>query len=156
MYAGDSYNGDFQGYDYSNKEWLEPDTMEYSVWYRINPGPYSDKVFTNGTLMADIGVTGTNFSYPHYPNSTKTSDKPFNTLRVWTEYQDTSEVPLENILDRPSLLKQKFRFWRFTIPRDANSTFKRDRIRNPWIHLQLKGNSTKKMEFHNLTIQYME
>ena len=165
MYAGDGYNRDFQSL--STEE--ERNLLEYSVWYRINPNSYSDKVFTNGTLAADCGVVGND--YP-LPNSTKTTqffnpfykepenyinlNIPFDSIRVWNEYQDTENVPLVNVLDTRSTLKQKFRFWRFEIPRDKHSNFKRDRIRNPWIHLQLKGHSDKKMEFHNLTIQYME
>ena len=165
MYAGDGYNRDFQ--PLSTEE--ERNLLEYSVWYRINPNSYSDKVFTNGTLAADCGVVGND--YP-LPNSTKITqffnpfykepedyinlNIPFDSIRVWNEYQDTENVPLVNVLDTRSTLKQKFRFWRFEIPRDKHSNFKRDRIRNPWIHLQLKGHSDKKMEFHNLTIQYME
>ena len=169
MFAGNSYNKDFGRYWY-NANQIPPDVfddgddLEYSVSYIINPNPYSDKVFTNGTIMADLGVTNT----PNpLPNSTKFTDNPdstvkeerdtpFDTLRAWTEYQDTSEVELKHILDKPSALKQKFRYWRFNIPRDINSPMKRDRIRNPWMHIQLKGRSNKKMEFHNLTIQYME
>ena len=165
MYAGDGYNRDFQPLSTEG----ERNLLEYSVWYRINPNSYSDKVFTNGTLAADCGVAGND--YP-LPNSTKTTqffnpfykepenyinlNIPFDSIRVWNEYQDTENVPLVNVLDTRSTLKQKFRFWRFEIPRDKHSNFKRDRIRNPWIHLQLKGHSDKKMEFHNLTIQYME
>ena len=103
--------------------------------------------------MADLNTNGAD---TRLPNSSKSLSSPFEYMRAWTEYQDTGYVKLENILDKPSTLKQKFRYWRFNIPRDVNSPMKRDRIRNPWVHIQMTGNSTEKMEFHNLSIQYME
>ena len=82
---------------------------------------------------------------------------PFNTIQMWNEYQDTGIVPLQKILDKPSNLKDKFRFWKFIIPRDSKSPkWPKDRIRNPWARIKLVGDSTNKMEFHNMTIQYME
>ena len=116
--------------------------LNYSIEYRVNPDPYSDKVFTNLEFIADYGSEG---------------QQVFDTIKVWNEYQDTGEVPLEFKRNYPSNLKQKFRIWRADIPRDANSKWKRDRIRNPWIHLKLTKNptDTNKMEFHSMNVQYM-
>ena len=151
MFAGSSYNKDFG----------EGSNLEYSVSYAINPNSYSDKVFTNGILAADLGTTGTDVT-EETPNNTKDTaldekDFPFNSVRAWTEYQDTGVIPFEKILDTPSNLKQKFRFWKFIIPRDAKTNvWPRNRIRNPWMRIKLFGDSNRKMEFHNMTIQYME
>lgn len=142
MFGDRTYNNDFTG-----------DNMTYSIWYRINPNAYTDKVFTNGIMIADCGVSGTNTPLP---NNSKTMIYPFDTIRVWNEYQDTDIVPFDNVIDRPSSLKSKFRKWKFFIPRDVKSKWQRDRIRNPWIHLKLEGTSTDKIEVHNFLIQYME
>lgn len=166
MFGDTSYNRDFGRYWYNSHSipsdiFYDGEPLEYSVSYVINPNSYSDKVFTNGILAADLGVTGTDDN-PMYPNSTKYTAKnkgdfPFNKIKVWNEYQDTGEVDFEKTLDRPSNLKQKFRIWRFIIPRDSkNNVWPRNRIRNPWARIKLFGNSTKKMEFHNMTIQYVE
>lgn len=129
----------FEG-DY-NKGFMDT-PLNYSIEYRVNPDPYSDKVFTNLEFIADYGSEG---------------QQVFDTIKVWNEYQDTGEVPLEFKRNYPSNLKQKFRIWRADIPRDANSKWKRDRIRNPWIHLKLTKNptDTNKMEFHSMNVQYM-
>ena len=140
MYSG-NYNTGYNG---------EP--IGYSVHYRINPELDTDKVFTNIDFVADMGTNNN--------NSSKTTEKPFDTIRVWNEYQDTGVQPLNFLYNRTSNLKQKFRTWRVDIPRDQNSLHKRDRIRNPWIHLCLSkssdsNNSNSKMEMHTLNIQYM-
>ena len=122
----------------------------------INPNPYTDKVFTNATLMADLGITGTDGRVIKPDSTLRVGEMPFNTVQVWNEYQDTGSVTLEKILDKVSNLKQKFRFWRFEIPRQSGSTYPRNRIRGPWARMKLSGDSIYKMEFHNMTIQYME
>ena len=76
---------------------------------------------------------------------------PFNTIRVWNEYQDTQDVDLTFQRNIPSNLKQKFRIWRANIPRDKSNG--RDRIRNPWTYIKLSGNQYK-MELNDLIVQY--
>lgn len=140
MYAGE-FNTTYDG-----------KVVNYSMEYRANPAPIGDKTFTNVEFVADTQVDPA--------NSSKSSIPPINFIRAWTEYQDTLIKPLEFKRDYPSSLKQKFRIWRGDIPRDAGSKWKRDRIRNPWIHLTLgrdniKDNNKTKMEFHKLSVQYL-
>ena len=126
----------------------------YNIHYRVNPELDKDKVFTNVEFTADLEVNSL--------NSNKSMSCPFDTIRAWNEYQDTGYKPLTFIRNSPSNLKQKFRKWKADIPRDANSKWGRDRIRNPWIHLELSKNIDphtsdydSKLELHNIEVQYM-
>lgn len=143
------YNGDYNT-TYDSKP------INYSIEYRVNPEPFADKVFSNVEFIADLGVSTTK------PNkdTSKISTKPFDTIHVWNEYQDTLEQPLAFNRNYVSNLQQKFRIWRADIPRDYNSPFHRDRIRNPWIHLKLEKDNittknTDKMQLHNVNVSYM-
>lgn len=137
MFEGD-YNKTFGDYP-----------VEYSVQYRINPNPYSDKVFTNVEFIADYTNNG----------EVVAGKTPFDKIRVWNEYQDTNSVPLEYLRNSPSSLKQKFRTWRANIPRNGGYVLGADRIRNPWIYMKLKkekdDNNTDKMQLHSMNVQYM-
>lgn len=125
--------------------------INYELHYRVCPSPLSDKTFTNIEFISDCGVEGV--------NGVKTHTQPFNYIQVFNEYQDTGKAPLK--YDRHSLsnLKQKFRVWRADIPRDNNSKWGRDRIRNPWINLIIgRDNSDgnkEKMVLHNLNVKYL-
>lgn len=124
--------------------------IDYSVQYRINPSPYTDKVFTNVEFIADCSNVN---------NTLKVGYTPFDNIQVWNEYQDTLVKPLVFERHRPSNLKQKFRIWRTDIPRDANSNWGRDRIRNPWINMALSKKTNGedyKLELHSMNVQYME
>lgn len=76
---------------------------------------------------------------------------PFNKVKVWNEYQNTGEINLDFIKNKPSNLKQKFRIWRTNIPRNKGT---RDRIRNPWTYVKLINTDSKKFELFDLNIQY--
>lgn len=157
----------------------EENPMDYYIHFRVNPNELTDKIFTNVEFRADVDVNTkldeyykNNLWFTSELNSdNKKSDeiKPFNFIRVWDEYQDTGEVELNYKKDYSSNLQQKFRLWKSDIPRDVKSKYKRDRIRNPWIHLVLGKKFTRgeenyyddntmnnKMELHNLIVQYME
>ena len=124
--------------------------IDYSVQYRVNPSPYTDKVFTNVEFIADCS---------NVDNTLKVGYTPFDTIQAWNEYQDTLVKPLVFERNRPSNLKQKFRIWRADIPRDANSNWGRDRIRNPWINMTLSkktDGANYKLELHSMNVQYME
>ena len=124
--------------------------IDYSVQYRVNPSPYTDKVFTNVEFIADCS---------NVDNTLKVGYTPFDNIQVWNEYQDTLVKPLVFEKHRPSNLKQKFRIWRADIPRDANSNWGRDRIRNPWINMTLSKKTdgdNYKLELHSMNVQYME
>ena len=132
MFAGD-YNTFFhtdatlttpvyKGYDFtyiSNGRSTNPDTS------------LLNKVFTNLNFRADRWVT---YEQELRVNTNGYSLSPFNFIRAWDEYQDSTKVSLEFIKDRPSSIKEKFRVWRCHIPRHYGS---RDRITNSWCKLQL-------------------
>lgn len=122
----------------------------YSVQYRINPNPYSDKVFTNVEFIAD---------YTKSDGKVSDGKTPFDKIQVWNEYQDTTSVPLEYLRNSPSSLKQKFRTWRANIPRNGGYKLGADRIRNPWIYMKLEkeknSNNIDKMQLHSMNVQYM-
>lgn len=115
----------------------------YFIEYKVTPNQYSDKIFTNIEYRADMWDSNNNLT-----NGT------FDYLSVHNEYQEGSTL-LKNNTKYPSF-KKKFRIWRADIPRDSFN--KRDRIRNPWINLQLGKNENNKdrMEFHNLLVYYYE
>lgn len=115
----------------------------YYITYRMAPDFPLDKIFSNIEFRADSW------------DGNKLTDKTFNTLNVWNEYQSNS-VALSKVLARPSNLKQKFRIWRANIPRDISNG--RDRIRSPWIYLQLVMDSYNKYrtELHDLILHYYE
>jgi hypothetical protein len=119
----------------------------YSVQYRINPNPYSDKVFTNVEFIAD---------YTNNVGKVVAGKTPFDKIQVWNEYQDTTLVPLEYLRNSPSSLKQKFRTWRANIPRNGGYVLGADRIRNPWIYMKLEkeknSNNIDKMQLHSMNV----
>jgi hypothetical protein len=55
-------------------------SLNYSLHYRVNPEAGIDKVFTNVDFIADI-----------FDETKKSSQQPFDTIRVWNEYQDTEK-----------------------------------------------------------------
>lgn len=144
MFAGE-YNKNYNDY------------IGYSVEYRITPNAYSDKVFTNINLIADTNTDSSGIR----PNKNQSKDlcPPFDSIRVWNEYQDTTEVPLKLINGYASNLKAKYRTWRLNIPRDKN-LLGGDRIRNPWIFVKLKKDKDnvedKQFTLHSMVLQYME
>ena len=136
----------FEGDDYCN---LFGKTRDYYIKYKVNHKLNTDKVWTNLEYRADI-FTNNNDSKTSLPLSNET----FDTLKVWNEYQEG--VAKLNQNKYPNAVK-KFRTWRVDIPRDNSSIINQDRIRNPWIFLELKKetNTDKRMEFHDLLIKYL-
>lgn len=136
----------FEGDDYCN---LFGKTRDYYIKYKVNHKLNTDKVWTNLEYRADI-FTNSNDSKTSLPLSNET----FDTLKVWNEYQEGMAKLNQN--KYPNAVK-KFRTWRVDIPRDNSSIIKQDRIRNPWIFLELKKetNTDKRMEFHDLLIKYL-
>lgn len=122
--------------------------IKYSMTYKVNPEPYIDKTFTNIEYISDLLDTN------KIDFNNKIIKSPFDKLKVWNEYQTGESILFSSI--RPATLKQKFRLWRAEIPRDDNSQFKLDRIRNPWVMLKLSKDSVdkNKMVFHNLLVKY--
>lgn len=123
-------------------------TNNYYMQYKVNPEPLLDKTFTNIEYIADV----LNEDKIDSINSAKTLNYPFSKLTVWNEYQQgTTDIFSKHIYPKS---QRKFRIWRIDIPRGEN---KRDRIRNPWIMLELSNKNNhhdSKMVFHNLLVKY--
>ena len=128
------------------------ETKDFYSIYKVNPSPYSDKLFTNIEIKADF------FNQDTLVNET------FDTLEVYNEYQTTGNINLDNTT---SLIKhsypdirEKFRTWRVNIPRAVKSDsnpYGLDRIRNPWIYLKIgKSGTNYKSVLHNLIVKYFE
>lgn len=134
----------------------------YWITVITNPNEYADKIFNNVDFRADMFSKDSNTGkYNIYDK-----DHTFDTLTVWTEYQE-GRSNLDDIKDYPSTLKKKFRIWRANIPRNTTNKFgdsmrnySRDRIRNPWAYVKLgvqrNYSQDRKMILHDLIIDYFE
>lgn len=129
---------------------LDGNIFDYSMTYRVNSSPYEDKIFTNIDYIADITKADSPIDMPDII----TSEKPFDTLEVWNEFQ----YGKANLITKAttSNLKKKFRVWRVDIPRDENSRYKMDRIRNPWVYVKVSNTplNKDKLVFHNMSIKF--
>lgn len=114
----------------------------FSITFVANAEEPNDKIFNTVEFRADS-----------WDGDNLMSNKTFDTLDVWNEYQHGT-TPLTNLLGHPSPLKKKFRIWRANIPRDNNNN--RDRIRNTWAYIKLGMNTpnTYRTEFHDAIIHY--
>lgn len=128
----------------------------YWIQYRITPDPYGDKTFNNIEYRADIVTPSDDSDVVEQVNNL--TDKTFDHLKVWNEYQEGSlNLTYDSV--KVSDLKRKFRIWRANIPRDSKDPRGLNRIRNPWIYLQLskyKELDNERMEFHDLLVKYYE
>lgn len=121
---------------------------EYSLTVISNAEPVLDKIYSNIEFRGDSFGKDDEGKTKFLPITC-----PFNKIKVWNEYQNTGDIDLSFIKGRPSNLKQKFRIWRINVPRDGEN--KRDRIRNPWAYIKLSGNSSNKIELHDLIVNYV-
>ena len=118
--------------------------------YKINKDPFLDKTWTNIEYRADVFNSGNIVDN----SSNKITNETFDVLNVWNEYQSgTTNLKFKQYPNS----KVKFRIWRTDIPRDSSGR-RLDRIRNPWIMLKLtkNTNTSKRMEFHDLVIKYLQ
>lgn len=147
----------FEGEDYCK---LFGKQCEYYMQYKINKDPFVDKTWTNLEYRADIFNQGNIQSNKDSASDNIISNETFDALKVWNEYQrgelDLNTVRMNYLKDA----KSRFRVWRTNIPRASKSETNKyglDRIRNPWIMLELKktGDTSKRMEFHDLVIKYV-
>lgn len=149
----------------NNKLWLQNEgeynrlfnnIYPYWIKYRICPDPYGDKTFNNIEYRADIITSSDDSDVVEQVNNL--TDRTFDSLKVWNEYQEGSlELTYDSV--KVSDLKKKFRIWRANIPRDSKDPRGLNRIRNPWIYLQLskyKELDNERMEFHDLLVKYYE
>lgn len=110
------------------------------VTYYINPEPYMDKIFDNFVYRADF-----------FEDNILKHKETFSKIIIENEFQNNELDPL---LRRGSIFgNKKFRQWAYPFPRQNNSL---NRIRNPWVKLQLyfDGSGNRKFQFHDLIISY--
>lgn len=114
----------------------------FSITFVANAEEPNDKIFNTVEFRADS-----------WDGDNLISNKTFDTLDVWNEYQHGT-TPLADILGHPSPLKKKFRVWRANIPRAIVNN--RDRIRNTWAYIKLGMNTpnTYRTEFHDAIVHY--
>lgn len=109
----------------------------FYITYRVNPNSGTSVIFDNVEYQADS-----------FNSNGVLVNSNFTQVDVWNEYQNAT-AQLNNQINHPSNLKDKFRVWRIILPR-----YGKDRIRNPWINLKLSMNDTKnvnKFILHSLT-----
>lgn len=127
----------------------------FSLSFISNDNPMVTKIFDTIEMRADNYIPNDsrddNFGLVDDTSDSsriKQIGKPFDTIRVDNEYQDTEEVILGD-----DNFRKKFRVWRAFIPRKKGS---RERIRNPWakITLGMKNPGTKMTILHDLNVNY--
>lgn len=153
---------------------------DYNYFYNVyhpfyvtvvaNEHPTEDKIFNNLEYRGDTFDVGSNEGEYLYKNT-------FNKLVTWNEYQE-GVANLEDVKDNPSNLKKKFRIWRANIPRNTENkggdeyrSYRRDRMRNPWLYIKLSKELTqpetgseltereinnKKSILHDLVVYYFQ
>lgn len=125
----------------------------YSVEVTINPDFQLDKIFNTVEWRSTMKEANTDLQ------------ETFDTIRVYNDYQDTGEVNLKNMTNRPqggmmNTLRRKFRVWRTPVPRDSSNH--RDRIRGPWARLKLVKNpevdkpNNKEIELYDIMVHFFE
>lgn len=120
---------------------------DYWLEFISNADNPRDKIFSTIDIKVDFR-DGTTNNVIH--------NEFFDSIKVENEYQNTGERTVTKSLKAfGAVAKKKFRIWRIDIPRDANRKF--DRIRNTWtsIKLKKKGTDNKKMELHDITVNYL-
>lgn len=137
----------FEGNNYCK---LYDTQRDYYMTYKINKDPFIEKTWTNIEYRADIFNNG---NTPN-DNANKIATETFDTLKVWNEYQSGTSNLMQGKYPNA---KAKFRVWRADIPRDTKEGRGLNRIRNPWVMLELrkKSNTHKRMEFHDLLVKYL-
>ena len=125
---------------------------DYNMFFG-NYQPFYTTVIANPDMPMDKIFNTVEFRADSWDSEGRLLNSTFDTLSVWNEYQKGTST-LNNILGRPSSLKNKFRIWRANIPRDSSNN--RDRIRNPWAYIKLSMDTENinKTILHDMTIHY--
>lgn len=124
------------------------------ITFISNANPTIDKVYNNLAWRSE------SFSNPNNDSTGIVEPRStFDTLRVWNDHQDSGEISLEDIDNKPSPLKKKFNVFRTLVPRDNLGNWNgkgMNRIRNPWTYIQLKRQTqnTELLQFHDLDVDY--
>ena len=150
---------------------------DFWVQYRVTPDPFGDKIWSGFDYRADfyriLNEDGELVVPEEYIiNGDKygsmddlyVEDETFDMFKIWNEYQSTGDVDMRNntLMDKP--VTKDFRIWRRQIPRAevlGTNRYGLDRIRNPWINLQLKKTQTEEsgqdlMQLHDVIVRYFE
>lgn len=99
-----------------------------SITLVTNQGPDTNKIFNNLHFNSEFTLNGVD-----------QSDITFTKLRVWNDYQDTTETSLDTLNYRTSI-RRRLRKWNLIIPRDT--IVARDRISNYWTYVKLEFDKT--------------
>ena len=144
LYSFDIKNINLWKHQSGDYNYIYGEYKPYYINYKINPNLNTDNTFNTLEIRSNL-----------LDSNNRLLNKTFDTLEVWNEYQYGKSL-LNNVLGRPSNLKNKFRIWKVNIPRDSKNGL--DRIRNPWIYLKLmmNNNNKYKMELHNILVDYFE
>jgi len=102
----------------------------------VNPEPDLDCIFNNIVYKSEVTIDGIDQQYQTLTYS-----------RAYNEHQETSTVPYQYSVN----IARKFRDWKALVPRVG-----RDRIRNPWMYLELgfESNDNKKLVLHDINVLY--
>ena len=116
----------------------------FGITFISNGESSNDKIFNTLDLRAEV-----------FNSEKDVFKEPFDTLNTWNSYQEGTSN-LKDIKGFPSNIKKKFRIWRVNVPRDNSNG--RDRMRNPWLYLELlkQTPNTDKTVLHNITVNYFE
>lgn len=134
----------------------------YYTKFIVNKDFHIEKIFNNIEFIADsFDINGKLLYTP-----------PYNYLRVNThfDYAKSYQYGVSNLTDqncKPSSLKQKYRVWKALFPRSISDSvapnrpisphkFNKDRIRNPWVYVELGNNQGLNVEtnLHNIMVNY--
>ena len=146
------FNVSSEFYAFKNGKMWEQFAGDYNMFFGEYK-PFSITFVANAEEPNDKTFNTVEFRADSWDGDNLMSNKTFDTLDVWNEYQHGT-TPLTNLLGHPSPLKKKFRIWRANIPRAIVNN--RDRIRNTWAYIKLGMNTpnTYRTEFHDAIIHY--
>ena len=123
----------------------------YWLTFISNTDPTTDKIFNN--------LSWRTFDYNSVGDLQPLST--FDTVRVWNDHQDTGDVALIDINNKPSSLKKKFNVFRALVPRDTQGVWGGrglNRIRSVFAYIKLSRNhpNTDKMIFSDFDVDFFE
>ena len=123
----------------------------YWLTFISNTDPTTDKIFNN--------LSWRTFDYNSVGDLQPLST--FDTVRVWNDHQDTGDVTLIDVNNKPSSLKKKFNVFRALVPRDSQGTWRGrglNRIRSVLAYIKLSRNhpNTDKMIFGDFDVDFFE
>lgn len=110
----------------------DEDPSDSSVAFIVNGGNHINKVWGNLVWLSEF--------------TTDDDDdvlETFDLLQISNDYQDTGQL----VLTEGDNLQQRFRHWRHAVQRNTASDNQNDRIRNPWIRLELTKYNDKDGRF---------